>query len=106
MESLLGLLPLGDVANDLRCANDSPQCIVDRRPGYRHVDQLAALCAPDGFVLLNPFSVFYALQNSRRLINAAGRDDGRNRVADHLFGRIAEDTLSALVPTRNDSIQV
>ena len=64
----------GDIAGDLGSADHSPQCVVERRNSQRHVNQFAVFGAPDGFEVVDPFSLPDTIEYAGHLIQAvAGR---------------------------------
>src|SRR6266446_4697647 len=47
-----------------------------------------------------------AVENCRFLVVAFRRDENRDRFADHLFGRVAEEPLCSPVPSGDDAVEV
>src|SRR5215475_14288894 len=64
------------------------------------------LAPPNGFIVLDALVASDALKNHRFFIVPVGWNQKRNRLADGLVGRIAEEPLRALVPARDDAIEV
>src|SRR5271166_3565508 len=64
------------------------------------------LALANGFIMLDAFSASDTFENLWLLILPVQRHQNRNRFADDLFGYVAEDSLRALIPTRDDAIKV
>ena len=101
-----GFFALGDVARDLGCADDTPLSVAHRRNGQRNVDQRAILPSAHRFEVVDAFPAADARENRRLLVEPIGRDQDGDRPADDLFGLVAEKPLGALVPCRDDAVEV
>src|ERR1700676_3329230 len=85
--------PPGDIPRNFRSADDSAQSVVEGRNGERYMDQFAGTCAPDGFEVIDSFSVADASEDALHLIGSAKRGKSRNRTADNFLGGIPEYAL-------------
>jgi hypothetical protein len=97
---------LRDVACDLGRANDAAFRILDRGHGERDVDSGAVLATSDGLKVINPLASSDARQDFAFLAPQLGRDQQRDRLADHLGRRIAEDAFGAFIPGGDDAVEV
>jgi hypothetical protein len=73
-QGLLLLRPsaLGDVAGDLRGADDPPLAVPERRYRERDLDQRAVLAAADGLVVLDALAAPDALEDPGLLVGMIG----------------------------------
>jgi hypothetical protein len=104
-QRLLGRLPLGDVAGDLRGADDAPVGGPDGRDRQRDVYERAVLAAADGLVVLDALARADAREDGRLLVDVVFGEEGGDGLADDLLGRVAEDALGPLVPTGDDAFE-
>ena len=56
--------------------------------------------------MVDPLAAAYALQNAAHFIEAIRRHENRDRLADDLLRRVAEDPLRAGVPGGDDAVQI
>ena len=98
-------LLLGDIAEDLRGARGCPARIPQRRNRKRNIDPAAILRETHCFVMLHSFARKQARQNTRFLLLAIGRNDSRNRLANHLFSPITQKPFRPRVPACDNPIQ-
>jgi hypothetical protein len=54
--------------------------------------------------MIDPLAAAQARENSGFFVDSFNRHQNRQRFADHLFGRVAEDTFGAAVPGLNYAI--
>jgi hypothetical protein len=57
----------------------------------------------DRFEVIDLLTARQLLQDLALLVEALGRDDDRNRLADRLRHGVAEDTLCGCIPRRDDA---
>jgi hypothetical protein len=95
----------GDIANDLRRADDHARRTQDRRDGQRHRDLAAILVHPHRLVMADPHTAGQALEDHRRLVHPVRWVQQRDRPSDHFRASIAEDSLGRVVPARDNAIQ-
>ena len=99
-------LARGHVAGDLRGADDRAVFVPHRRHGERNVNQPAVLAAPDRLVVLDARAGPDALQDLRFFaLEMIGNDRG-DRLADHFFGGISEQSLGARIPADDHAVEV
>src|SRR5262249_38690749 len=96
----------GDVARDLRGADDPPLDVANRRDRERDVEQAAVLAPADGFEVVDALAASDARENFGLFIEPVGRDQDGDRLSDHLCSLIAEQTLGALVPGGNHAVEI
>ena len=102
----LGRLDLfGNVPGDFGGACDPSQGVEQRRTRQRHIDQVSALGTPNRLIL-DSFTLLDAIKYRAHLVHTVGRREGENRTANHFFCRVAENTLSAFVPTGDHAVEV
>src|ERR1700684_4115198 len=100
----LGFLMFADIARDLRGADDGAVRIFDRRNTERNFNQAAVFANPNRFVMIDPLTTTDTIKDFWLLIVTIFRDEKHDRLADHLFGGIAEEPLRANVPTLDDAV--
>src|SRR5262245_52918723 len=98
-------LASGDVAGDLRRADDSAVGVLQRRYGEGDIDRIAVLVPAYGLVVIDVLAAPDTRQDFRFLIRAVGRNQDGDRPADRLFGGIAEQALRAAIPARDDAVE-
>src|SRR3990172_6388331 len=86
-------LAFGDVTRNRRGARDLPGRILDRGYGQRDVDSPAVFPHANGFKMIDALSPLHLFENPYDLIGVVGRDQNRDRSADHLLLSIAIDPL-------------
>ena len=101
---LLGLLPLGDVAGDLRRPDDAAAGVSNRRDGQRNVNQNSILALAHGFIAIDRFAAPNTLQNPRLLIDAVCGDQQCGRLSDGFFRCVPEEALGSLVKGLDDAL--
>ena len=89
----LGSLALGDVAGDLRGADDVACGGADRRDGERHVDALAVLVHTHRLEILDPFAAADLPENPVGFLAPMRRNDQGNMLADGFSRGISEQAL-------------
>ncbi len=94
---------VGDVASDLRGADDDAVRVEYRRNVDRQVDQPTVLASPDGFELLDPFPCSDARQDRWLLVRPILGNDRPHGFADHFFGGVAQKALCCGIPAFDDS---
>src|SRR5579863_4605197 len=94
----LRLFTLGDVAGDLRGADDSALRILDRRDAERNVHSASVFTHADRLVILDAFAAANPAENDRFLVLPIFRNENRHGLADRFFGRIAKEPGRTLVP--------
>ena len=102
----LGSPELGDVPGDFRRPDDPALGILDGRHGQRNLDQSSVLAPTNGFIMIDALAATDAVDNRGFLVEAVRRNHDRDRFADDLFGRIAEQPRRAPVPTGDDAVEV
>src|SRR5690606_7405680 len=90
---------MGDIAGDLGSADDYAGSVSYRRDGQGELDIGAILAAPDGFEMIDPLAAPYLREDSGLLVQTILRNEHCDRLADCLFGGIAEYPGRAGVPT-------
>src|SRR5271166_809480 len=94
-----------NVARDLRRPFEPPRAIPDRGDSKGHIDDFAVLAAAARLIALDPFAAADALQYLSRLALIPLGQQLEHRLADHLFGSVAEDRFGAAVPVGYDAVQ-
>src|SRR5205823_5910242 len=102
----LGALSLGDVAGDLRGADDAPRGVADGGYGHRNVDVAPVLASPHRLEMVNPLAPPKPGQNLVLFVQSVSGKEHGYRPADHLLRPIAEDGFGAPVPARDDPVQI
>ncbi len=102
---VLGPLPLGDVAGDLRRPDDAALVVADRGDRQRDVEPAAVLGHADRLEVLDPLAAAEPLQDRALLVVPLRRDDQGDRPADGLLGRVAEEPLGPGVPRADDAVE-
>src|SRR5579859_4347639 len=103
---LVAALSISDVSGDFRGAYDLAFSIFDRRDRHRNVDQATVFAPANCFIMIGPLSTPNTPKDHGLLIKLFGRDENCDRPAHCFVSRIAEDALSALVPTLNGTVEV
>src|SRR5690242_2526939 len=93
MQSSFSFLLAGNVANNLGRSHDPSRFIMQRRDGQRNEDSFTALSESDGFKMTDSFTARDRLQNSLLVVMQLRWNDRCDRPSDHLFRRVAEDSL-------------
>jgi hypothetical protein len=96
----------GDVAGDLRRADDDAAGVFDRRNAQRHVDAAAVLALPDGLVVVETFAAPDAGKDFRFLVLQLRRDQDGDGFADDLVGSVAEQGFGGAVPADDNAAEV
>jgi hypothetical protein len=102
----IGLPPLGDVARDLRGADDATLGVAHRRNRQRHLDQPSVLAAADGFVMLDELAAGDGREDLLFFGMEVCRHQQGDRLADHLLGHVTVKPLGAAVPADNQAVEV
>ncbi len=99
-DALQFLRPLAfrDVAADLRCADHLSRSVAQGGYGQRYVDAAAILGNAHGLVMLDAFASLQPRQDLLLLVMQFGRNEAKDRLADHLARLVAEDARGAGVP--------
>src|SRR3546814_11320860 len=100
---LLTLVTVGDVAGDLRRADDGAVRRPDRRHRQRDVDQAAVLALANRVVVVDGLAAADAGADYVFFVVAVGGNQDRHRLPDLFLGGIAEEPLRAAVPAWGDS---
>ena len=101
----LGTLPLGNVAHDLRRADDVSGVIFDRRDRERNNDALAVAAHALGFEVLDSLSLFQAGDDFIFFGQTFGRDHERDVLAHSLLGGVTEELFSGSVPALDNAVE-
>ena len=96
---------LGDVARDLRGADDVPRGTLDGRDGQRDVDPPTILCPPHRLEMVDDFAPADAGEHAVLLRAAVVRDDEHDVTADRFRGGVAEDPLCSRIPRHDDPVE-
>ncbi|GEM_PF-4971081 len=98
-------LSFGNVAGDLGRSNDLAVALPDRRDCQGYVDEGAVLATANRLEMLDPLSSFDPSDNRRLFVQPVLGNKNGDRTP-HGFGRrIAEQTLCAQIPRRDDPVQ-
>src|SRR5260370_17005191 len=91
-DALPSLRPLAfrDVAADLRCADHLSRSVAQGGYGQRYVDAAAILGNAHGLVMLDAFASLQPRQDLLLLVMQFGRNEAKDRLADHLPRPVAE----------------
>src|SRR5579862_5169858 len=103
IDLLFAALLLGDVARDLRSADDAAGIVDDRRHSQRNCDHAAVLAPAYSLEVLDALAAADTAQDARLFVEQVLRNEDRDRLADHLLLKVAEQPLRALVPGRDDA---
>ena len=82
-----------------------PFCIAHRRNGHRHFEHTPVLRHAHCFVVVDDFALAKTPQELNLLMLPVRGYDPRNRLTDHLLGRVTEKPLCARVPARHDAFE-
>src|ERR1700680_429916 len=102
---MFGLFARGDVAGDLRGADDDAVRVLDRRDAERNRDPAAVLALADRLVVIKAVAVLNAIEDFRFLVVELRRNQDGDRLADDLFGRVAEQVFGGVVPADDDAVE-
>ena len=105
-QSRLGLLALGNLPSDFRCADDFPSRVLDRRDREGDLHESAVLALPHGIVMLDALTTANTLENFGFLVAVIRRNDRSDRPADHLRRGVAKKLLRSGVPALHDAVQI
>src|SRR4029077_4090556 len=105
-ERLFRSLALGDVAPDLRGADDCTFSVRRGRNRQRNIDQAAVLMPAHGLVVVDGFTAADARENSRLLVEPIRRNQDGDRPADALRGFVSEQALGPAIPGPDDSVEI
>src|ERR1700684_1389167 len=102
---MFGLFARGDVAGDLRSADDGAVGVLDRRDAERDRNPAAVLALPDRLVVVEAVAAADAREDLRLLVVQLRRNQDSDRLADDLFGGVAEQVFGGAVPADDDAVQ-
>jgi hypothetical protein len=71
----------------------------------RNYNRTTILAPANGFIVVNALPARNLLKDYALFILPIWRDQNCNRCADHFFGRIAKQSLRAVIPTDNEAIE-
>src|SRR5262245_51544444 len=97
---------LGDIAGNFRRADDFAVKILNGRNRQRNVDQASVLALANSLIMLDALTAPNTFENRWLLVMPVGRNQDRDRLADNLFGQVAENPLRTPVPACDDAIKV
>src|SRR5271170_6166284 len=97
---------LGNVTRNFGRADDIAAEVSDWRNGQRDINEAAVLALSDGLVVVDPLTATDAFEDSGFFVVTIGRNEHSQRLADRFLARVAEETLRAAVPARDDAIDV
>src|SRR5580700_3421734 len=103
---MFGPLARGDVAGDLRGADDGTVRVLDRRDAERNRNPAAVLALPDRLIVIEAVAAPDARENFRLLVVELLRNQDGDRLADDFFGRVAEQALGGFVPADDDAVEI
>src|SRR5580700_318796 len=103
---MFGLFARGDVAGNLRGADDGAVRVPDRRDAERNRNAAAVFALPDGLVVIEAVAAPDALDDPRLLVLQLLRNQDGDRLADDVFGGVAEQALGGAVPADDDAVEV
>ena len=101
----LGPLPGGDVAGDLRGADDAALGVADRGDGQGDVERRPSFATRTVSKCSTRSPAAEPLQDRALLVQPLRRDDQGDRLADGLVGRVAEEPLGPGVPRADDAVE-
>ena len=101
----LGLLALGDVADDCRGADDLPVAIADGRSRQGHRDHPPVLAQALGLEATGADAAPDSAKQPVLFLTAVTGNDHLDGLADHLPGGVAENLFRRMVPTGDDAVQ-
>src|SRR4029079_12696944 len=102
-EFSFGFLAIGDVAGDLRCADDASCAVAHRRDGQRNVQEAAVLPPANGFIMVDSLAIPHTRQDPGLLVFASWREKNGHRLADGPAGALDEQPLCASGPAPHDT---
>src|ERR1700733_5569187 len=105
-DQLLAPLLIGDIAGDFRGADDLAEFVRHRRHAQRNIDRTAVLALPHGFEMIDAFTTPDTFQDAALLLQTVLRNQDRDRLADNLFGEVAEQALRAPVPGDDHTVEI
>ena len=104
--SSLCLLRLGDIPRDFGCTNHLAGAVLHGGDGNRNVNKRSIFAATHGLKVLDPLAQADAPENVWFLVVTIWWDDREDGRANHLFGRVAKESLCTLVPAGDNAIEV
>src|SRR6266545_3974240 len=84
---------LGNVARDLRCADDRPALVPDWGDAERDVNERDVLPAPNGLEMIDGLARANARKDLVFLVLPIFRNDRADRLSNHLGGRVSKHPL-------------
>src|SRR5262249_16028693 len=99
-------LPFADVPRNLGCTDHIAGGIPEWRYGEGNVDQTSVLAPPNAFIMLDAFATSNAFKDGRLFVMSLWRHQDGYGLADHLVRSIPVQSLRALVPARDNAVQV
>ena len=102
----LELLAIRNVARDLRSTDDPSRFVEHGRDRKRDVDETAVLAPADGLEVIDPLAAPDARKNLGLLAQPVMRDQDGDGPADDLLGLESEQPLRALIPSRDDPVEI
>jgi hypothetical protein len=96
----------GHVADDFRCAGDTPACVPDRSDGDRTIDEPALLRPANRFEMIDAFTAPQLVQDDVLVAHPVVRGQPVNRRSHDLVGAKTEDILRPVIPAGHDPVQV
>ena len=102
----LPLLALGDVAGDLRGADDLAVVTPERRDRQGNRNQASILAPANRFVMFDALATLDALDHLALLVPPIRRDQDGNALAYDFFGHVAEEPRCRRVPRGEDTIEI
>src|SRR5438874_624439 len=103
LELALMSLPLGDVARDLRGADDPAAGILERRDGRGNIDTRSVRADPDGLEVIDTLAAPDARQDFRFLPLPLRREDHQHRPTDRLLRGVSKESLRPGIPRGDDA---
>jgi hypothetical protein len=103
---LLQTLAVSDVSSDDGGSDDAARFIMDRRNRYRHLDDVARLCAPLGFVMVDMLTRQDPEEYVGLLTLTSVRNDEADVLPDRFLRAVPVQALSARVPGIDDRLVV
>src|SRR6266849_7230238 len=76
-----------------------------RRHRQRNIHDASVFPLPRGFIMVDALATANASEDYGFLIEPLRWNEDRNRLADHFFGRVAEQSPRAVVPARDDAVE-
>ena len=99
-------LALGDVARDLRCADNRAFTVSDGRHRHGHVEQRAVFAAADCVEVAHDLPSADTFEDAAFLFESLWRNQQGDGLTHRFLGSVTKQAFCAAIPTGDDAIDV